>query len=191
MSRACSILASLPLLLFAAMPASADNLNGGFESGGDDWFPIFVPPWNVSFPATGGNPNGYALVQSPLNNSQGLAGVLQGFPCGTPGGGSTCLIMFDYRLRQVSAADNTGRVKVFIDNEPDFTSASGNIDWTRTVLVVPCGDHSIGLTLEVDAGNNAWEASFDNVQSFCEVTTPVQGGMHSGTWGAIKSAFYR
>ena len=45
----------------------------------------------------------------------------------------------------------------------------------------------IALTLEVDAGNNGWEASFDNVQSFCEVSTPVQ----SGTWGAIKSAFYR
>ena len=192
MSRACSILASLPLLLLATVPALADIQNGNFQAGGDGWFVIAVPPWMVTFPPTGGNPNDYALVQSPSSIPQGtLAGILQGFQCGTPGGGSVCLILFDYRLRQVNAANNSGRVKVFIDNEPDFTSPSGNIDWTAVGLTVPCGDHSIALTLEVDAGNNAWEASFDNVQAFCEITSSVPSQMQSGTWGAIKSAFYR
>jgi hypothetical protein len=184
MHRAFWILVSLILLQFTTplAPAIAQIVNGDFENAGDGWFAIFVPPWSVTFPPDGGNPNGYALIQSPF---EGLGAVLQGFECGTPGGGSLCVIMFDFRLRQVDAADNSGRIKVFVDNEPFFTSVSGNIDWTTANVTVPCGQHAIALGLEVDAGDNRWEASFDNVQADCEVTTPVA----PSTWGGIKSTF--
>jgi len=185
MHRGFWILVSLTLLHTSAVPALALIQNGDFEAGGDGWIVIAIPPWIVSFPAAGGNPNGYALIQSPFGNSQGLGAILQGFECGTPGSGSQCVIMFDYRLHQVDAADNTGRVTVFLDNEPVFTSPSGNIDWTTVTLTVPCGEHAIGLALEVDAGNNGWEASFDNAQADCEQSTPVE----AVTWGGIKSTF--
>jgi hypothetical protein len=185
MHRGSWILVSLTLLHIAATPAQAQIQNGDFEAGGEGWIPIAIPPWFVSFPPAGGNPNGYALIQSPFSNSEGLGAILQGFLCGTPGPGNQCVIMFDYRLRQVDAADNSGRVTVFLDNEPVFTSSSGNIDWTTATLTVPCGEHSIGLALQVDSGNNGWEASFDNVLANCEVSTPVE----STTWGRIKSSY--
>jgi hypothetical protein len=186
MHRGFWILVSLTLLHTMAAPALAQILNGDFEAGGAGWIVIAIPPWVASFPPAGGNPNGYALIQSPSGNSPGgLGAILQGFQCGTPGSGSECVIRFDFRLHQVDAADNSGRVQVFIDNEPDYTSPSGNIDWTTVTLRVPCGDHSIALALEVDAGNNRWEASFDNVQADCEVGTPVD----PSTWGMIKSTY--
>jgi len=185
MHRVVWILTSLTLLQLMPAAASAQIVNGDFENAGDGWFAIAIPPWTVTFLPDGGNPNGHVVIQSPSSGIQGLGAILQGFQCGIPESGSQCMIMFDYRLRQIDASPNSGRIQVFIDENPAFTSPSGDIDWTTGSVAVPCGDHSIALALSVDTGNNAWEAAFDNVQADCELSTPVA----PSTWGGIKSTF--
>jgi hypothetical protein len=86
----------------------------------------------------------------------------------------------------VDANTLSGRVKVFLDGVLQFTSPPADfIDWTSVTLTAPCGDHNIRLALEVDAGNNGWEALFDNVAAHCDILIPVE----PNTWGGIKRIF--
>jgi hypothetical protein len=177
---------ALLLLVLSSLPARAHIHNGDFEKpGGADWTVNQPPNWTISFPASGGNPDGYGEIQSPFGNSQGLGSISQAFDCGTPTPGLQCVIMVDFRLAQIDASDGTGRVKVLIDNVVLFTSPSEPTDWRTLSLAVPCGDHEIALALEVDAGNNGWEASFDNAHAECDIATPVE----TSTWGGIKRQF--
>jgi hypothetical protein len=172
--------------LAIATPALAHVENGDFEKGAANWTASSPAFWSVSFPAAGGHPNGHALIQSPFGNSQGTASISQSFDCGIPSLGLQCIIDFDYRLRAVDASPLTGRVKVIVDGALQFVSPPSNfIDWTTVTIAVPCGDHTISLGLEVDAGNNGWEALFDNVLAHCDILIPVQ----PNTWGSIKRVF--
>jgi hypothetical protein len=181
----------LPLIasLVVAVPAIsvAGVTNGDFEAGGAGWN-VNLPntEWWNEFPATGGNPDGCAYIHSPWGNSQGVGCISQTFECGVPSPVDTCRISLDYKLVNVDASPLTARVKVFLDDELVFTSPPSNfIDWTNIAFVAPCGTHSIDLCLEVDTGNNGWEAWFDNVQAVCITGSPTD----TSPWGLIKSLF--
>lgn len=183
MHRTPRILAVLALLVPVAVGAHIHN--GDFEKGGDDWTVTEPANWTVTFPATGGNPDGYAQIRSPFGNSAGFGSISQEFDCGTKTSGLVCVIMFDYQLTQVDANNNSGRIKVLVDGQLLFTSPSGDVGWSTGIVTMPCGDHEITLGLEVDPGNNGWQASFDNAHAECDIATPVPGT----TWGSIKEQF--
>ena len=72
-------LLSLCILLLLVSPATAQIVNGDFEAGGTGWTVVLAPPggggpWTISFPAAGGNPNGYANIHSPFGDSVGEIG---------------------------------------------------------------------------------------------------------------------
>jgi len=181
--RRTLLAAALGLAL--AAPASAQIMNGDFEAGPSDWNPSLPPPgWTVSFLPAGGNPDAYARIQSPFSNAAGAVGIFQTFLCGDPGIPGNCLITLDYYLDQIDAGDFTGRVHVRIDGLVVYTSPPGpTAGWLNVTVTVPCGQHVIGLELEVDPGNNGWAACFDNVTARCEPIVPTR----STTWGRIKS----
>lgn len=186
MSRNGLLLAASFLLLISPSISAAQIINGDFEAGGTGWTPIQPPNWTVSFPPAGGNPNGYARIQSPFGNSQGLGCVTQAFECGKDPAAS-CVITIDYQHASIDAGPLTGRVKIFIDQVLVHTSPpSNNQPWTTVTVTAHCGRHELALCLEVDAGNNGWFACFDNVRASCEAPTPIE----EGTWGAIKSIYY-
>ena len=176
-------LVSLATLL-AAMPAQADVNNGDFENGGADWIANAPADWGVSFPAAGGNPDGYAAIRSPFSGPGGIACIIQTFTCGDPDDGTECTIGFDYRLDPIDAAAGTGRIIVYIDGIESIV-VEGQSDWETVTYVVPCGVHVIELCLEVDPENNSWQACFDNVRSEC--SGPVSTDAH--TWTNLKSLF--
>ena len=161
--------------------------NGDFENGGTGW-DVSLPNanWWYEFPPTGGNPNGHAYIHSPWSESQGAGCISQDFDCGVPSDVDTCRVSFDYKLENVDAASLSARVKVYLDGSPVFTSPeSDSLDWTTVSVTAPCGAHTIRLCLEVDGGNNGWEAYFDNVQAVCITGSPVG----DGAWGLIKALF--
>ena len=180
-----TLVAASLLTLAMAAPAGAQIMNGDFEAGPADWTVLLPPPgWSTGFPAAGGNPNGYARIQSPFGNSGGNAHINQTFLCGDPGIPGNCIITLDYRLDQIDASDFTGRIWVQIDGVIQYTSPPGpSAGWVNVTVTVPCGQHVITLNLDVDAGNNGWAACFDNVQARCEPIVPTA----PSTWGRIKS----
>jgi hypothetical protein len=134
---------------------------------------------------TGGNPNGRAHIHSPFGNSAGEACIIQTFDCGNDPNG-TCNISLDYSHRCVDASPLTGRVRIWLDGNVVRTFALSNDQpFVNVTVSVPCGTHELRLCLEVDPGNNGWEASFDNVTSFCDTNV----GVERSTWGAVKTLF--
>ena len=170
--------------LLAALPVQADVINGDFENGGADWTPIAPADWGVSFPAAGGNPDGYASIRSPFSGPGDTGCIVQTFTCGEPEDGLDCTVTFDYRLDPIDAAAGTGRIVVWID-DIERVVIDGQSDWQTVSFVVPCGVQVLGLCLEVDDENNSWQACFDNVRAEC--TGPVSTDAH--TWTNLKSLF--
>lgn len=171
-------------VLLIAVTAQADIVNGDFENAGSDWIPVAPPGWSIDFPPAGGNPDGYAIIRSPFNNPGGMACIEQTFMCGEPGQGTGCIIGFEFRLTPIDAAPGSARIKVIIDGVEDVVVV-GETDWDSVAYVVPCGEHTIQLCLEVDPQNNAWEASFDNVRTVCD---GVVSNEHE-SWSSIKGRF--
>jgi hypothetical protein len=185
-----SIVAITFLAIAVPSVGFAQVTNGDFEAGGTGWTPQVPATWliapaGITFQAVGGNPNGYAHIQSPFGTSGGTGCIEQIFVCGTDEQ-AHCVISVDYMLRSIDAAALTGRVKIMVDGNVEYTSPPTNDQpWTSVTVVVPCGTHRLQLCLEVDAGNNGWEAGFDNVSSVCDI--PV--GATEPTWGSVKSLF--
>lgn len=180
------VLLSACIVLLGAASAHADIKNGDFSSGSVGWTTSVPAGWTVEFPASGGHPGGFAHLQSPFGRSGGTACVSQRFVCGQKEPGSSCMITLEYTHRSIDASPLTGRVKVSIDGTLVFTSAPSDLqDWTLLPLEVPCGEHTIDLCLEVDAGNNGWEAGFDNVTSDCFGATPAE----PARWGTVKTLY--
>jgi hypothetical protein len=188
------ILLAAMVVVLAAAPATlqAQVTNGDFENGANGWSTVIVPtqnpsePWAVTFPATGGNPDGYGQIMSPFGNSGGTGSLEQSFSCGTANPSGVCMISFDYYLQSVDASSLSGRVKVSVDGNLLFTSPPSDlIDWNTVQVSVPCGDHRIQLTLEVDDGNNGWQAGFDNVTAECMTGSPTV----PQSWGHIKAQY--
>jgi len=178
------LLPAAALALALAAPASAEIMNGDFSAGASDWNVGQPPNWTVSFPAAGGNPDGYGRIDSPFGNSAGTGSIFQTFQCGDPGIPGNCLITLDYRLDQIDASDLTGRVQILVDGVAEYTSPPGpSAGWVSVTITVPCGNHVLSLNLDVAAGNNGWAACFDNVNSRCEPIVPTA----PSTWGRIKS----
>jgi len=173
------------VVVLVAGAAFAQIDNGDFENGAAGWNADPAPNWTVEFLAQGGNPDGYARIMSPFGNSEGESCIDQEFECGVPGD-DTCVISFDYFCRWIDSSELAGRVKVYLDGDLEFTSpAENDIDWTNATVTVPCGTHTIALCLEVDPGNNGWEAGFDNVVADCESVSS-----DDETWSYLK-AIYR
>jgi hypothetical protein len=176
-------------LLLLALPTltSAQIVNGDFEASGVGWIVDPPPPgWTVTFPPAGGNPGGYARIQSRDFQSEGFVCIRQRFFCGVPSANTQCQIRVDVRLEQIDAADLTGRVHILIDGVdylPPLDPAG--YDWRQIAFSVPCGEHEIALCLEVDAGNNLWGASFDNAAAECLGGVPAM----PSTWGRVKQVY--
>ncbi len=79
---AIKLLRLLPVLALLTIPAaaSAQITNGDFENGNVGWIIDAPVGWDVQFPPTGGNPEGYAQIHSPFGNSGGTACISQRFP---------------------------------------------------------------------------------------------------------------
>jgi hypothetical protein len=181
--------AGLFLALALAGPASAPAqvVNGDFEQGGTGWNALLPNDrWTISFPAQGGNPDGYGRIQSPFGDSGGTGCITQTFLCGEQGGPGLCTITVDYQHGTIDANKNAGRVLIRLNNQVVYTSPPENQSPWRTInFTSPCGLQRLELCLEVDAGNNGWAACFDNVEAECHRPTPSE----DGTWGRIKAIY--
>lgn len=178
---------ALALLLIVLPTVSvAQIVNGDFEIPGCAGWTVNKPSaWTIDCPVSGGNPGGYGHIMSPFGNSGGQGCLIQGFQCGTPGVTGNCEIALDFKLDQVDASNNSGRVKIYVDGTLQYTSASMTLAWTHVSFTVPCGFHTLALCLQVDAGNNGWSACFDNVTAQCMPITPAE----PQTWGRIKAIY--
>jgi hypothetical protein len=173
------------VLLLSMGTAFAEVMNGDFENGGDQWQVNVPANWTSAFPAAGGNPGGFATIQSPFGGQGGLGLISQTFMCGDPNTIGTCTITVDYSLLQIDASSNSGRIYIRIDGVAS-TFAPDDDNWYMATFTRPCGVHVIDLGLEVDPLNNGWRASFDNVVSVCDGDVPNE----PINWGNIK-AMYR
>ncbi|MCP4291048.1 MAG: hypothetical protein GY780_04330 [bacterium] len=179
------ILTSLLLCCFTANAALADVLNGDFSLGGSDWVTYGDPGLGISFPAAGGVPGGYALLESSFSNPGGTMCMTQTFECGLPGQGSTCSIGFDFFLVPIDAAPGTARLLVTINGVTDTLLPSATGGWEFVSYVVPCGPVVIEFCLVVDPVNNAWQAGIDNVRNEC---TDVVANDEL-QWDSLKSIY--
>jgi hypothetical protein len=157
--------------LAAPTPAAAQVTNSGFDSGGSGWAAISPPGWTADFPTSGGNPGVYGRILSPSVASGGKAWFRQAFSCGI---GHFCNIRFDYRLEPIAASPGSARVEVWTNGVLRSTLASPTgASWRTASLSVSCGPNvALDLCLEVDAGDNAWRTSFDNVRADCSDALP-------------------
>jgi hypothetical protein len=188
MNRTLLIITALAILTLA-LPASAQLINGDFEDpAGIGWgITLPNPDWTGEIRPAGGNPDGYAYLMSwytdPLSEGTGLFG--QTFDCGDDPA-NVCVITLDYSHGLVDASSLSGRVVIYIDGVLVHTSPPVDYQpWTTVTFSVPCGIHLLEMGLEVDAGNNAWEACFDNVRAECDDSVPTI----DRDWGDIKALF--
>jgi hypothetical protein len=171
-------------LLLCAAVAQADVMNGDFENGPLFWSGSSPFNWILEWPAAGGNPGGYAAIQSPFGGDGGLGIIEQTFVCGDPGEEGTCTITVDYSLLQIDASNNSGRIIIRIDGvATTFTPQDSG--WYTATLTVPCGTHHLELCLQVDPINNGWRACFDNVAASCDGVVPSE----STNWSTIKALY--
>lgn len=177
-------LAALTCVLLA-VPAMAQVMNGDFENGGSDWIEFADPGLLASYPDVGGNPGGYARLESDFSNPGGWVCITQTIQCGDPTIGTECTIGFDYKLTPIDAGPDTGRIIVTIDGVSDIIPDVGPMDWEFVSYVVPCGVHVVQICLEVDPENNAWVACIDNVRAEC--TGEVANEL--GSWGTLKTLY--
>ncbi len=182
--KSLTALMVLGITLFA-VSAMADVMNGDFSNGGMDWTVLPDPGFGASFPAAGGNPDGYALLESAFQNPGGRVCILQTFICGDPDQGTECTIGFDYFLTPIDAAPGSGRLMVVIDGIVSVVADHPTQGWNFVSYVVPCGLHTLQFCLEVDPQNNAWQAGIDNVRSECTGGVPNE----ARHWDGIKSLY--
>lgn len=167
-----------------ATPAFAQVLNGDFEDGGTDWLTSATSGFAVSFPSTGGNPDGLARLGSGQSNPGGEACIIQTFECGEPGSSSVCTISFDYRFNRLTGDFSSSRLIVTVAG--DTTVLPGGVDeWTSASINVPCGLHTLEICLEVDPSDNAWIADVDNVNALCTGVIPTE----APSWSTIKALY--
>lgn len=170
-------------LILSVLPAAADVVNGDFEDGGSAWNVAEPSDWTVSFPATGGYPDGNASIQSRFWDSQGEGCVSQVFLCGEEG---TCNITFDATMNWIDSNELAGRLKVYVNGALLWTAPDVNeMLWTPVLVTADCGTILLDLCLEVDPGNNMWRGRYDNVSAECD---PV--AVDDIHWGMLKS-YYR
>jgi hypothetical protein len=187
MSHVVRILLVGCLWAFLPGPAAAQIVNGNFEAGGLGWAGGGPVTWSFSFPPMGGNPNGHARIESPSTQSGGQTCITQQFICGdNPSGTTVCGISVQYLLDNLQAAMQSARVRILLDGvEQHVSPPADTIGWTTVAFSVPCGSHQIALCLQVDTGNNAWQARFDNATGDCTFVTPTR----PSSWGAIKATY--
>ncbi len=187
MRHSSRILIALTLLVFA-LPALGQVDNGHFDDPVSGWA-IGLPnaEWTGEIRAAGGNPDGYGYLASYFADpfSAGEGAFEQTFVCGDDPA-ADCHISVDYSHGLVDASSGAGRVHIYIDGQLVHTSPPSDAQaWTTVTFVVPCGTHTIRLALEVDAGNNMWEACFDNVMADCDDSVPAD----ETSWGDVKSLY--
>ncbi len=187
MRHSSRILIALALLTFA-LPALGQVVNGDFEDPASGWV-IGLPnaEWTGEIRPAGGNPDGYGYLMSNFADpfSEGEGYFEQTFVCGDDPA-ADCNISLDYSHGLVDASSGAGRVLIYIDGQLVHTSPQADAQpWTTVTFTVPCGTHTLRLALEVDAGNNAWEACFDNVMADCDDSVAAE----DGNWSDIKSLY--
>jgi hypothetical protein len=184
-TRISTLLTALALATLISAPALADVAEGDFEQGGASWSTSAPTGMSVSFPTTGGNPGGYALLESLLPNPGGVACITQTFTCGDPDGGTECTIGFEYKL-DGDGAPGSGRIVVTIDGVSNVvTDTPTGGAWEFVSYVVPCGEHVIEICLEVDPQDNRWSACVDNVRAECTGVVPND----EVSWSSVKARY--
>ena len=180
-----SVAVAMVAAMLLAVPAMADIIDGDFENGGVDWNGNADPGLGVSFPPGGGNPGGYARLESAFQNNGGQACILQTFMCGDPTVGTECTIGFDYKLTPIDADPGTARIIVAIDGVTDVVVDMETPGWEFVSYVVPCGLHVIEICLQVDPENNSWVACIDNVRAECTGEVPET----PSSWSRVKGLY--
>jgi len=181
------------LLLLVSSGARAQVNNGGFDSGGSGWSIIAPPGWVVSFPASGGNPNGYARIETPASHSGGVAYIEQTFGCGPEDRTSAgCVFDFDIRCNLLGGNPNSCRVSHQLINDYDGSSGTATyyplMEQWRDIAhsQTACGTYTVRLGLEVDGGNNHFALGIDNVRAAitCDLV-----GVDDRLWGSVKRLY--
>jgi hypothetical protein len=171
-------------VLSSVTSSQAQITNGDFENGGTGWDTSVPANWSLTFYGSEGNPGGYVGIQSPFGDSGGEACVSQDFQCNSPDG---CDIYVDYRHEWIDSNPLAGRILVKLGGGVIHTSAPVNDQPWTTIRMGPVieGTHTIEICLEVDEGNNGWEAGIDNV-----ACPGCQGiGVEAIGWGTVKARY--
>jgi hypothetical protein len=166
-----------------AVPACAEVQNGDFESGDADWTVDGLPEgWSVDFPATGGNPDGHAVIRTTADGSaDGMVCISQRFACGEGSGPSTCVIRYQVVFATTSDDLLSADLVVLIDDElASVVNDPG--DWHSWSTMIPCGTHEIAFCLETFGASGGWTARFDNVSAECLEATDAE----PMSWGRLK-----
>ena len=137
------------------------------------------------FPPAGGNPGGYAAIQSPFGGPGGTGCIMQTFVCGNVGEEGTCTITLDFLLEQIDASDNSGRIIIRINGVATTFLPQSDGDWRSATFTVPCGVIVLELCLQVDPQNNGWRACFDNVEATCDGVVSSE----ATNWSTIEALY--
>jgi hypothetical protein len=182
---------TLAFLLLPATACLAQPVNGNFEAGGTGWSTTQTnPAWTIEFPATGGNPGGYARIMSSFGGSMGKGCVRQTFDC-PDDGNDDCLICLDYRHSTIDSEPIVGFVVLKIGGVEYYRTLEESFtDWSSLGIIVQPGTHQLSMCLDVLMGgsnNNGWEACFDNVivNGTCDGVVPTL----ESSWGMIKALY--
>ena len=84
----------------------------------------------------------------------------------------------------MDADPGSGRILLIFDGATTLL-ADTDTDWQTDTFTVPCGEHTIGLCLEVDEGDHRWVACFDNVEAICSGVVASEEQI----WGTLKGLF--
>lgn len=176
----------LIVMMILAAPAMAQIANGDFEiPGGMGWTAVNPPLGGLFFPATGGNPDGFAEIRAAGDISGAVGYFTQIFNCGDDPSG-TCLITLDDTLAMEIGPVGSGFVQIRVDGILLYESPAAEvIDWTTVEVNVPCGTHDLQLGLFVSEVGAEWTAGFDNVSATCEETVPAE----EIDWSTVKGLY--
>jgi len=185
MKKQSLTLITVILLSLVASTAMADIMDGDFSNGGGDWTVSADPGFSATFPGTGGIPGAFARLYADFPNTGGQVCISQTFMCGDVDQGTECTVGFDYILTPIDANQGSARIIVIIDGFVSVVVDHATADWESVSYVVPCGQHTIEICLEVDPDHNMWEAGIDNVRAAC--TGGVANEIRQ--WDGIKTLY--
>src|SRR5262245_23762725 len=117
--------------------AAGQIVNGDFESGGSGWAVSVPAGWTITFEPSGGNPGGYARIESAPGGPRAQACIRQTFECGVvnPDPFAVCSIPFDYRA-DLGLVEGQATLQVYVNGGLFTTAALGPsaFDWQHPEL---------------------------------------------------------
>ena len=132
-------------------PAFVDIPNGDFSAGNASWITAGEPQTTFTFPATGGNPGGFSL----LDNDGGGFGVLvsnegASIPLGTLGLSASTAYLFSMDSNRDSGSD-VAKFKVEFYNRGVFLSDTGDIPASTVTGAWTTDEFRVAIPANTDA----------------------------------------